>query len=85
MAQRDPDPACATELSSQAIPPEVYHVKGCTCGGGVEWHREDCAIFAVPMEQRLDALTAARQRLRKHADDRTRRLRAAIATAQQEE
>jgi hypothetical protein len=54
-----PDP---WPLRNIPVPPEVSRVEGCDCGG-LEYHRADCVIFALPEAERADVLDAARDRL----------------------
>lgn len=44
------------------VPPEVYAVSGCNCGG-LQWHREDCSIWSIPHAEWMAALDAAEARL----------------------
>ena len=50
-----PDPL---PLRTIPVPPEVTAVTGCDCGG-LEWHREDCTIWAVPSADMRAAVDAA--------------------------
>lgn len=59
-------------------PPEVSRVEGCSCKG-LDWHLQDCTIFAVPRDQAQAAIAAAHQRLREHTDALNRQLHAEIA------
>ncbi|MEU3282895.1 hypothetical protein [Streptomyces antibioticus] len=71
-------------LRSMPVPPEVARVDGCSCNG-VDWHLEDCTIFAVPKEQAAAAVAAAHQRMQDHADALTRQLHAELAALHGEE
>lgn len=71
-------------LPTVPTPPEVSRVAGCSCGG-IDWHRQDCTIFDLPEGQAREAVAAAHQRLREHAEALTRQLRAEIAALKSEE
>jgi hypothetical protein len=65
-------------LPSIPVPPEISHVDGCSCNG-LDWHLQDCTIFAAPKDQATAAIAAARQRMEDHAADLTRQLHAELA------
>jgi hypothetical protein len=71
-------------LASLPVPSEMTRVAGCTCGG-LDWHRQDCGLFALPAEQVAGAVDAAHQRLRVYTADLNRRLQTALAATQPEE
>lgn len=60
------------------VPPEISHVNGCSCNG-LDWHLKDCTIFSIPVGQAQEAIAAAHQRLREHAEALTRQLHAELA------
>lgn len=64
-------------LRAIEVPPEVYRMQGCDCGGGPEWHRCDCSVFSLSPEQ-IDAAAAdARARIEEFDAGLTVKLRAA--------
>jgi hypothetical protein len=68
-------------LPSIPVPPEISHVDGCSCNG-LDWHLKDCTIFAVPKDQAMAAIAAARQRMEDDAAALTRQLHAELAALQ---
>lgn len=65
-------------LPSIPVPASVSAVAGCSCGG-LDWHREDCAIWSVAPDEALAAVEDARRRLREFGEDLNRQLHAALA------
>lgn len=65
-------------LKTIPVPLEVSRVQGCTCGG-LTWHRENCGIFDLPVEEATEAIEAAHQRLADHTAELNQRLTTLLA------
>lgn len=52
----------AQSLQAVDVPPDVYQVRGCSCGGGCGIHRVDCTIFRLRPDQIRRAEEEAEQR-----------------------
>jgi hypothetical protein len=75
------DPDYLRSFPSIPVPASVTTVAGCTCGGSMEWHTQDCGIWSLPRAEAMAAIDDARQRLRDGVDDLNRQLQAALRTA----
>lgn len=65
-------------LPSIPAPASVAAVAGCTCGGSIDLHREDCGIWALPASEALAAIDDTHRRVREHCDAVNRQLAAAL-------
>jgi hypothetical protein len=72
-----PDPL---PLRTIPVPQEVTRVDGCDCGG-LQWHREDCTIWGVPVAEAKAAVDAAQEREASFTAELNAKLRAALGGA----
>lgn len=70
-------------LSLPSIPAAAWvtAVAGCTCGGSIDLHREDCGIWALPPSEALAAIDDAHRRVAEHCGPINRQLHAALDRA----
>lgn len=54
-------------LNPPQLPPEARRVAGCSCGG-LQWHIQDCSIWAVDHDVAQEAIAAAQARMTAHTD-----------------
>lgn len=65
-------------LPSIPTPASVTAVAGCSCGGSIDLHREDCGIWSLPPAEALAAVDDTHRRVREHCDELNRQLHAAL-------
>ncbi len=65
-------------LPSVPAPASVTAVAGCTCGGSIDLHREDCGIWSLPAAEALAAIDDTHRRVAEHCDTINRQLRPAL-------